>query len=549
MQKEAIIDFHTDIQVNTNNSINVIETITYNTGAIEQHGLLRNLYRYSSLNYKMNIEDVKVRDKKGNSYQFTVSDLGKYIEIKVGDPNVTFTGERTYVIEYKATRAIAQFDDFDEIYWNATGDEWQIPIYKASVSVKLPNGVKATQFSCYYGKDGEKTQCIKSNNLNDDVYNFSLPVSLGAQEGLTVAVGFPKGIVTPYTWREKYLDNFLPWLVAILLPVLTLFFSLWHWYKKGRDPKGTGVIMPQYEVPDNLTPIEVAGILNEKISASNISSEIIYLATQGFLKIKKIEEKSFGIFKLTDYELTKLKDPSEAPNDFDQKLLIGLFSSEVIKLSDLKNVFYKKIKSITDSTIDGLLAKNYYKNIGGMKNSGGRLILIIFFSIWVSGFIGSLLGVLLFNSNPFPFMLGIFLSIVIYGIISHFYPAKTEKGVATKEYLLGLKYYLQIAEKDRLLFHNAPEKKPEIFEKLLPYAMVLGVANIWAKEFEEIYTMPPSWYSESSNMPFNAVMFNNSLSSFSSYTLSSLTPSPSNSGSGGGGSSSGGGGGGGGGGW
>jgi len=27
-------------------------------------------------------------------------------------------------------------------------------------------------------------------------------------------------------------------------------------------------------------------------------------------------------------------------------------------------------------------------------------------------------------------------------------------------------------------------KKPEVFEKLLPYAMVLGVAKIWAKEFE-----------------------------------------------------------------
>lgn len=61
-----------------------------------------------------------------------------------------------------------------------------------------------------------------------------------------------------------------------------------------------------------------------------------------------------------------------------------------------------------------------------------------------------------------------------------------------KEYLLGLKMYLQIAEKDRLDFHNAPEKNPEIFEKLLPYAMVLGVEKALAKEFKGIYIEQPS---------------------------------------------------------
>ncbi|KKT22394.1 MAG: hypothetical protein UW07_C0037G0011, partial [Candidatus Nomurabacteria bacterium GW2011_GWF2_43_8] len=113
----------------------------------------------------------------------------------------------------------------------------------------------------------------------------------------------------------------------------------------------------------------------------------------------------------------------------------------------------------------------------------------------------------------------------------------------------GLKDYLQIAEKDRLLFHNAPEKKPEVFEKLLPYAMALGVADIWAKEFEGIYMAPPNWYVGSGNAAFSAMAFNHSLSNFSSYTSSSLSSSSSGSGSGGGGSSGGGGGGGGGGGW
>lgn len=546
--EEAIFSFVSDITVNTDNSIDVIEKIIYHTGSQERHGIYRDIYPYSSTGSKMEIQDVSVVDESGTPFVFEVYNEGKNLRIKIGDPNQTFTGQKKYIIKYHATRATAQFEDFDEIYWNVTGNEWLMPIYTTSVSVTLPGGTKPLQSACYYGPKGSTEQCKLDNNTNG-IHTFDLSASLNIGDGLTVAVGFPKGVVTPYTWAEKYLDNLLPWFIAVLLPLLTSFFSLRYWYKKGKDPKGTGVIVPQYDVPDGLTPMEVVGIIKEKISANNISAEIIYLATKGFLRIKQTEEKVLGLFNTTDYELTKLKDFGDAPNDFDQKLLKGLFSGETVKLSDLRNVFYSQIKGITDSAVDGLLTKGYYKNLGGMKNGAGRLILIIFFSVWASGFFGGMFGVLFFKGNPFPLMFGIFLSIVIYGVISHFYPAKTEKGVETKEYLLGLKDYLQIAEKDRLLFHNAPEKKPEVFEKLLPYAMTLGVADIWAKEFEGIYTTPPSWYSGSTNTAFNAVVFSNSLSNFSSYASSSMTSSPSGSGSGGGGSSGGGGGGGGGGGW
>jgi uncharacterized membrane protein len=143
--------------------------------------------------------------------------------------------------------------------------------------------------------------------------------------------------------------------------------------------------------------------------------------------------------------------------------------------------------------------------------------------------------------------IGFVLSCVIFMVINSLMPAKTVKGVATKEYILGLKLYLQIAEKDRLQFNNAPEKKPEIFEKLLPYAMVLGVDEAWAKEFEGIYTVPPQWYEGYHGGAFSAIAFNHSLSSFNSMASSSMGSAP--GGSGGGGFSGGGGGGGGGGGW
>ncbi len=571
---ESIGNFHSDITVNIDNSISVVETITYNTGPQERHGIYRDIYPYSSIDNKMAIEDVDVTDENNNPYIFETSNYNGGFRIKIGDPDQTFSGQKTYVVKYKATKAIAQFKDFDEIYWNVTGNEWPMPIYKASASVTLPTGINALQSSCYYGPKGSTNKCALSNN-NNNIYTFNLPTSLNSGEGFTIAVGFPKGIVAAYTNSDKasnFLDKYLGWIIAIILPILTLIFSLLYWYKKGRDPKGTGVIVPQYDVPDGLSPMEVAGIVNEKIDTKNISAEIVYLATMGYIKINQLEKRFLGIFEETDYELIKLKDFSDLPNEFDKELLTALFRSESrftspniikalltntpkttasqslaqsVKLSDLRNVFFEDANIIITLASSNLLEKGYYKNLGRMKINGYKISFIIFISIWVSGFLGGFIGY--FTGNPLPLIISIFISIIIFSTIFHFSPAKTVKGVAIKEYLLGLKDYLQIAEKDRLIFHNAPDKKPEIFEKLLPYAMVLGVADIWAKEFEGIYTTPPTWYAGPNNTAFNSTTFNHSMSNFSSSASSSLSSTP--GGSGGGGSSGGGGGGGGGGGW
>ena len=580
LPQEAIVYYNSNIIVNFDNSIDVVETIIYDTGPSERHGIYRDIYPYSSQNRKMDIQDVSVTDETDSPYMFQITDSGSNFRIKIGDPDVTFLGQKIYVIRYHATRAIAQLNDLDEIYWNVTGNGWGMPIYQAQASIVLPNGTNMIKLACYFGPKGSTNKCQPANGSYGN-YTFNAPSILNPYEGLTIAAGFPKGVMNIYSaadFASNFFDVYWQWMVASILPILSLILSLLNWYRNGRDPRGTGVIVPQYDVPDNLTPMEVVGIANEKVNASNISSEIIYLATKGYLKIRQLEKRFIGLVKSTDYELTRLKDSSDLANNFDQKLLNGLFNvqprikildlksiftgkvaqvtdpvpmnqAQVVKLSDLRYVFYRDAATVVTSVLDALLNKGYYKNLGRMKNESGRIFLIAFMSIWASGFFGTILGLFLLRDNPFPLMVGIFFSIIIYGIISHFSPAKTEKGVMVKEYILGLKDYLQIAEKDRLKFHNAPEKRPEVFEKLLPYAMVLGVADIWAKEFEGIYTMPPSWYSGPPGAAFSTIDLSNSMANFSAFATSSLSSSSGQGGSSGGGSSGGGGGGGGGGGW
>lgn len=571
--QETIVSFIADISVNPDNSVDVTESIIYNSGSSDRHGIYRDISPYSSQGLLMSIDDISVQDESGKAYQFERLKSGNNVRIKIGDPYQTFSGQKTYILKYHATKAVSQFKKLDEIYWNVTGNEWTMPILEVKATVSLPSLPEQIQSACYFGREGSKNKC----EANANELLFQSTSSLEAYEGMTIAVGFPKGIVSPYSFLDRLLNLLViywRWLVASLLPLLTFIFSLRHWFKYGRDARGTGVIVPQYEVPDGLSPMEVGGIVNERVVRSDVSAQIIYLATKGYIKIKELGERTVGLVKVADYELQMSKDLGDLVNDFDKKLMEGIFNnSELtasmdedeespstssdelvnsIKISDLVFRFHWRASTVVDSVLNALVRKGYYKNLGRMK-SDGRIFILIFMSIWASGFIGGMLGLIFFGGYPFPLIVGIFLSIVIYGIISHFYPAKTQKGADMKDYLKGLKIYLEIAEKDRLEFHNAPEKKPELFEKLLPYAMVMGVARIWAKEFEDIYTAPPSWYSGKSITGFNATSFSDNLSSFSSSISNGFSSSGSGGrsgmGSGGGGSSGGGGGGGGGGSW
>ncbi|MFH1455216.1 MAG: DUF2207 domain-containing protein [bacterium] len=556
---ERIDFFNSDIIVNIDSSINVIETIKYNTGGIEKHGVYRDIRLKSFDNKDLKISDISVTDENNVAYKYTESFPSEKISLKIGNPNITFSGEKTYIIKYKIKRAIGYFDNYDEIYWNVTGNDWLFPIEKTSVLVHLPSGANILQSASYCGPSGSKNSCV---NIGEG--NFSFDNSLSAGDGMTVATGFTKGIIKQPGFWENFLNDFSFTYLFLLLPIFIFIFTFKRWNKYGKDPKSNRTIIAEYDVPDNLTPLEVSGILKEKIDGKAISAEIIYLAINSFLKIEKIE-KNIAFIKSDDYLLTKILN-TEHSNGADRILMNRLFSSikseksllkiinfiqitnsneaekvNEIKMSSLKNIFYVYIKEITNSIFDKLVSNNYLKN-NPQKIKGKYFSLVSVFL-----FLGLCLMFNFVSEYGLIPIISIIISWVIIFIFGMLMPARTEKGLKTKEYLLGLKEYLNIAEKDRINFHNAPEKKPEIFEKFLPYAMIFGVEKAWAKEFEGIYTEPPKWYSDHNMSVFSAIAFTSSLNNFTTYSNNAISSSP--RGSGGGGSSGGGGGGGGGGSW
>lgn len=543
--EEKILNFDIVISVNQDATINVTENINYDydnlASGVEKHGLYRDIpYQYKA-NYgifNFYFSDVSVDTDNFEYYKY-----GKYIRIDTNpDPDIHVSGVKAYSFKYKVDGSIGYFDDFDEIYWNATGNEWRVPIKSASAKIILPRPLPENQIkvSCYEGVSGSKENCsfrlLKNNGLVESIV-FSSARILNPKEGMTVAVGFPKAVVYEPTSAEKT-TKALKENIVFGVPLLVFLMMFYLWYTKGRDPKGTGVIIPQYDIPDGLSPMEVGVIMNEKSKDKDISAEIISLAIKGHLKIVKKDKEHFWSSK--DYTLLRIdKEDVDKLKKYELFLLTSLFGGEKeVRLASLKDRFFKILSDLKGKVSLLVFSNGYYENNPESARNIYHLasFLLFFLSIFLAEVMGGTLSIALLLSS------------VIVVFFSIFMIKKTEKGVATREYILGLKDYLQIAEKDRINFHNAPEKRPEIFEKFLPYAMILGVEKAWAKEFEDIYTAEPSWYSGSNMNTFNLAVFTNNLNSFSSLASNTLSSAPGgSSGSGGGGSSGGGGGGGGGG--
>ena len=550
---ERIDSYYSRLQVQEDGNLKVTETIRYNPEGQPHHGILRNIPLKNAQGGSIQISDVSVVNERGVAYQFSQSGFGE-VDLKIGDPENTFTTPNTYVISYNVSNAYSYFKDFDEIYWNTTGNDWPFPILNTSAEVDLPNSANSTQYSCYNGIKGSTDSCKSSAVLSNDGSNltFFTSRSLSSGEGLTVAVGFPKGVVPPESSSAKtnnLIMSYLWILTLLIVPVPVFFILLKKWRNKWRAPKGTGVIIAQYDTPQGLTPIELDGILNESVSSKAISAEIIYLATKGYLKIVE-SERNILFYTTKDYELQKIKELDAACTPTDLLIARCLFTAgNVTLLSSLKKSFYVFIPSIKKAVLGALVEKGFFRE-NPTKAKAFQLFLgfaLVFLTIFGAAFVGAILSVVIGITATVALFIGMAIAGVISFVFGFITSVKTADGVATKEWILGFKEYLQIAEKDRINFANAPEKKPETFEKFLPFAIVLGVEKAWAKEFEGIYITPPNWYSGPSGTGFSAIAFTNSLSSFNSMASTSLSSSP--GGSGGGGSSGGGGGGGGGGSW
>ncbi|MFN3131448.1 DUF2207 domain-containing protein [Roseibium sp.] len=630
VSEERILTYVSDIDVQEDGSLIVTETIRVRAEGDEiKRGIFRDIpLRAKDANgweHDVPFELLEVLRDGQRENKFT-RDNGRGVRIYIGREDVFLDpGVYTYTIKYRMWRQVRFFDGYDEVYWNATGNEWIFPIDEAVARVRLPAGADAAQYAAYtgaFGSDATDYEAAVDPATGQVVFETTQP--LGAYEGLTVAVGFPKGFVAEPSESEKWdmwLQDQRVFAIGAPAVLILVLYYLISWWRVGRDP-ARGVIFPRFKGPDGVSPAMANYITNRGIEGQRwvaLAAACLSLATKGRLKLSKddkdlvLEMPEEGT-PVNDEPLPKGEAVIEsyirgrgtplALNDKNGKAISALGDKFVSAINrEYSGVYFKHngyyllpglgISAVTIFSLfyfgnlsDAQFEQSFlfgFFTIFGIAGSVGLTILVqslfdkttgrsskalAFWLLFVVIFAGAvylvmhLTAFILQIPPEIPllpaFVIGIVLMFIVYANVIDI---PTTHGRVVMDEIEGLKLYLSVAEKDRLNMTDAPDMSVLHFEKLLPYAVSLGVEKPWSTHFETWLSSAanagqsreyrPRWYS---GRDFDSRDISRSVGATASAMAGSFqsslpVSSSSSSGSSGGGSSGGGGGGGGGGGW
>jgi uncharacterized membrane protein YgcG len=551
--------FDSEIKLSQDGSLNIKEEITVNYDGGYHHGIyrdipleLRGIAGNFSLGFKVHevlMDDKEVPVKKSTRRYGG----GKNLRLRIGDPDKTISGIHIYTIKYSAVLGARYFKEWDELYWNVTGNRWEDRIDSSNCTVLFPASIQLSDedikiFVGEYGSDRTTDNYI----LTDNELYFSTG-TLYPGYGSTVDIRFPKGYLTKPPLSVAFwlkLKSYLGLLAALLLPALTFILLFKRWVKEGKDlPAGT--ITVKYHPPKDLTAAEVGTILDQRVDSVDITSILFDLARLGYLSIEEIETTKFFFLKNTDFKIKILKDMELGEEKHLREFLRGLKvkGGKEFLISDLKGEFYTYVKDVTEEIYKSVKKKKYFHGNPDKvrKKYTGFGVFALFVGIQTTIFAAAATSMM---------FAGITAGIAISGLITLIFgpamPKRTYKGRELLTDILGFKEFLVRVEKERL--KRMLEQNPTIFFDFLSYAIALGVIDEWAERFSGLQIETPGWYNTYGGVhgPIMANRITSSIgNSISAFSAASSPPRGSSSGfsGGGGGFSGGGGGGGGGGGW
>lgn len=619
---EVFTAYNSAIDVAKSGVLTVTETITAN---VEGSRIKRGIYRDFPLMVtdadgravKVDFKLISV-ERDGAEEPYRTEGISSGIRIYTGDKDVFLPdGEHTFQFTYETARQIRYFPDHDELYWNVTGNAWAFPIEEASATVTLPAGVKAEALNIFTGRQGATGKNARALEDGDRLV-FTTTRRLEANEGLTIAVKMPKGSIDPPSVSQErawWFYDHLPPILAITGFVIAALYYSRMWLKVGRDP-ARGVVVPRWDAPDGISPALVNYIDNKGFSGQGwtaLSAAALNLAVDGYIVLKDF--KNSLVITRTDKakpaslptgeaavlsavqrhggELTIDRDNGPAVQragaDFRNAMekehrnkyyhanttyvvggivlsvlfLLAIFIAGLVDGATVALVLLPVVASVVISLFALAIGKLFNKR-GSLFARIGLLIAAAFLTFFVAAAALSVLAVVVtmaVTEHQVPLLIGVGGLVLVNMLFFHLMGAPTPIGSKMMDGIDGLRQYLTLAEKERMNMAGAPEMSPQHFEKLLPYAVALGVEKPWSETFDRwlaaaaagAAAYQPAWYNGDS---FAAGSFGDRMGGFAgsmaSTMTSSLPPPPSSSSSGfstGGGFSGGGGGGGGGGGW
>lgn len=546
---ERILEYHSLIQVQPGGELAVTETILVRA---EGRDIRRGIYRDFPTRYRdrwgnhvtADFEPLAVR-RNGAAELWHSERRSNGVRVYFGSANYLLEpGTHEYEFIFTTNRQLGFFGDHDELYFNAIGTGWMFPIDHGTAIVKLPFRVPADQLqtAVYSGGYGATGADATVSVIAADTVRFETTAPLAPRQGLTIAVGWPKGLIAEPGVLQKvrwFLGDNAAAIVLLAGWLAALAWYLWAWNRVGRDPE-QGLIIPRFEPPTGLSPAACRYVRDMSFGRDAFTAAIISLAVKGWLQIEEANDE-FSLLRATDAGTTP-------PTPGEQAVLASLLPDRGSRIT-LENKNHQDFQAARNALKKAL-----------KKEHLGRLFHLnsVYLAPPVLISIAAGAVAVFYRGSPPVWIAYAALTLALHGLFLLLLRAPTPAGRRVMDEIEGFRRYLGTAEQDRLDRMRSPALTPEVFEMFLPYAYALGVENTWCLRFahempHELGKQPgyhPGWYhGQFRGMAALGHLGDEFSSSFSSAIASASTPPGSSSGSGGGGSSGGGGGGGGGGGW
>lgn len=593
---ERIKQFHADILVKENGNIVVTETITVYAAQQEiDHGIFRQLpmKNYSSKVSRNNFYTILDITKDWIKEPYHTDVDGENFKIYIGDKDISLSeGTYTYKLTYEVEAQIHSYDNFDEVYWNVTGNYWQFDIENVSAKVLLPSRTSALQIHCYTGVLGSKESDCNSKIGGNSVYFTSK--NLKKEEGFTVAVGFPKGIVhQPFFLPHYKIEEFFSagkLLLGFLTVSICLLFYYFSWKRYGEDPLVSNESNQFIDIKNRYTPTSLLYIKERYSNSKTLLVAIISLSIKGAIEITG---NGFQTWRDEfEYYLVKSKKNTNLAPEENAVLDVLFKESDTFVINSKSHTTFTQAETVLEKSLKNQHnIKDYY--LGNLKQIliglTLTIIAIVGYSYLTAGtalifvIIGftclNLTAILIIfaiksfinrqSAAAIPcIVIAIFTAIFAYG---SFFAINVDKNYSALNALvifliltgfsiflylinsytkLGIITKVQIEKFKQQLLNYSIEQSTDIigvYEENLPYAFALGIEEEWNLKFADAL--------KSLNYTSNWIKTSDGSVGFSYlnithfYDTYNSTSASSSSGSSGGGSSGGGGGGGGGGGW
>lgn len=445
---------------------------------------------------------------------------GATVSMRIGVANRTVTGPQRYRISYDIGHVVNNQGDLTELSWNVTGNAMDWPIDKTTVTLTGPGPI--TKGGCAQGEYGSTTPC----QATEGPPATFVANNLAAGEGLTIGAAMPTSAFTDTSPQlesgsaeeaaggdyvspsEAKARSFGALGVGVGAPLLTLLLLGGLAYTRGRDERYVGLAPDTIPAPGEQVPTRRGGrqpalavrfnppeappglvgtVIDERADTIDVSATVIDLAVRGYLRIEQVEGS-----RQPDWLLTQLRDADATLLDYEQTILHGLFAQgSPILLSQLRTRFASTLAIAKQEMYRETVVRGWFRRSPeAVRRSFSALaalpVIAIFFVFAFGGGISTstdrIAGVNLPVPTGFVAIGGLALAAVLASQLIRRMPARTAAGSALLQQSRGFREYLLTAEADQIKYDEALN----IFQRYLPYAVVYGVADRWAKVFAQV---------------------------------------------------------------